>query len=66
MAQIDRQILREYREKKQDYIELEPIVFNLIKNAIDRKKLNVLAIHHRVKEKSIGVPILPCQILPMY
>lgn len=52
MAQIDRQILREYREKKQDYIELEPIVFNLIKNAIDRKKLNVLAIHHRVKEKS--------------
>ena len=33
-------------------MELEPIVFNLIKNAIDRKKLNVLAIHHRVKEKS--------------
>lgn len=52
MAQIDRQILREYRETKQDYLELEPIVYNMIKNAIDRKELSYLAIHHRVKEKS--------------
>lgn len=52
MAQADRAILKEYKEKKDDYIELEKIVYGVISEEIAKTGMRCLAIHHRVKEKA--------------
>lgn len=51
----NRIILEEYREYKQQFIELGNIVAELLKNIVNENHIEVLAVEHRVKtEKSLS------------